>query len=221
MPRLKSKVLDGCVIVMSGLVPLGVDLMRSEIAQQIESFGGKIHKKVSRRVTHVVASSQKTLTQQWLTQSISKWKKEDESEYLVDINPADRRRAEYDESGTESDASFTSNTSRASQTSSKRGHKRRLEDAATDEDDSDEESTMAKKQRIANSRTTGLKTVKTPTAASESSLLTPGITGDENEEADQLTAQEESDHSFEEDLEAEMEAAFEQELADEAAAAVG
>ncbi|KAG4026580.1 hypothetical protein MFRU_039g00580 [Monilinia fructicola] len=312
MPRLKSKVLDGCVIVMSGLVPLGVDLMRSEIAQQIESFGGKIHKKVSRKVTHVVASSQKTrtqkvreaakyphikiVTQQWLTQSISKWKKEDESEYLVDINPADRRPsvemanlpspgddseessdytsddyedddsrgksqeseldgegvmpddleggispidglrnmdwggvddelAEFmgtdDESGTESDTSSISSTSRASRTSSKRGHKRRFEDAATDEDDSDEESTMAKKQRIANSRTTGLKTVKTPTTASESSLLTPGITGDENEEADQLTAQEESDHSFEEDLEAEMEAAFEQELADEAAAAAG
>ena len=55
--------------------------------------------RVSKRVTHVVASSQKTrtqkvreaakyphikiVTQQWLTQSMSKWKKEDESEYLV------------------------------------------------------------------------------------------------------------------------------------------
>ncbi|QSZ28655.1 hypothetical protein DSL72_003154 [Monilinia vaccinii-corymbosi] len=333
MPRLKSRVLDGCVIVMSGLVPLGVDVMRqvdtinetilqdellhiffgiSEIAQQIESFGGKIHKRVSKKVTHVVASSQKTrtqkvreaakyphikiVTQQWLTLSISKWKKEDESDYLVDINPADRRSsvevtnllspgddgeessdytsddyedddsrgksqesdldgegvmpddleggispidglrnmdwggvddelAEFmgtdDESGTESDTSFTSNNSRSSRTSSRRGHKRRLEDAPTDEDESDEESTMAKKQRIANSRTTGLKTVKTSNTASESSLLTPGVTGDENDEVDRLTTQEESDHSFEEDLEAEMEAAFEQELADEAASAAG
>ncbi|TGO39176.1 hypothetical protein BHYA_0059g00410 [Botrytis hyacinthi] len=305
MPRLKSQVLDGCVIVMSGLVPLGVDLMRSEIAQQIESFGGKIHKKVSKRVTHVVASSQKTrtqkvreaakyphikiVTQQWLTQSMSKWKKEDESEYLVEINPADRRQsgdltnvpspgedseessdytesedfedddtrseldgegvmpdeprgdispttdlnwssiddelAEFmgdDESGTESDTSFTSNNSnnsRTSRTSSRRGHKRRFDDA-TDEDESEEESTMAKKQRVANSRTTGLKTVKTPNSTTESSLLTPGVTGDENDEVNQVMA-EESDHSFEDDLEAEMQAAFDLELEEEAAAAAG
>ncbi|KAI9641318.1 CTD phosphatase Fcp1 [Ciborinia camelliae] len=342
MPRLKSQVLDGCVIVMSGLVPLGVDVMRqvdtsyefisrddllhiffrlwgvergrlrltrlrSEIAQQIESFGGKIHKRVSRRVTHVVASSQKTrtqkvreaakyshikiVTQQWLTQSMSKWKKDDESEYLVEINPADRRQsddsfipspasddseessdytesddyedddsgaqsqeseldgegvmpdelpgdispieglnwggiddelAEFmgdDESGSESDTSHTSNNSRTSRTSSRRGHKRRF-DEGTDEDDSEDESTLAKKQRVANSRTTSLKTVKTPTSASESSLLTPGVTGDENDDVDHGMAQE-SDHSFEEDLEAEMEAAFEQELADEAAAGAG
>ncbi|CAD6451303.1 0797f74f-4015-4c3d-bcc2-327d67837554 [Sclerotinia trifoliorum] len=302
MPRLKSRVLDGCIIVMSGLVPLGVDVMRSEIAQQIESFGGKIHKKISKRVTHVVASSQKTrtqkvreaakyphikiVTQQWLTQSMSKWKKEDESDYLVDISPADRRPsgdmtnvsspgndseessdytesddyddddmkseldgegvmpdeprgdisptkdlnwssiddelAEFmgdDESGTESDTSFTSNNSRASRTSSRRGQKRTFDDA-TDEDDSEEESTMAKKQRVANSRTTSLKTVKTPTSASESSLLTPGVTGDETDEVDQLSVQE-SDHSFEDDLEAEMQAAFDQQLEDEAAAAAG
>ncbi|ESZ94084.1 hypothetical protein SBOR_5504 [Sclerotinia borealis F-4128] len=325
MPRLKSQVLDGCVIVMSGLVPLGVDLMRqvdtiykfisqkkSEIAQQIEGFGGKIHKRVSKRVTHVVASSQRTrtqkvreaakyphikiVTQQWLTQSFSKWKKDDESEYLVEINPADRRKSgdlsndpppgddseessDYTESddyeddelrgqrqeseldgagvipddleagispierlreadwssmddeladflgddndsGTESDTSLTS---RASRTSSRRGHKRRLDDA-TDDDDSEEESTMVKKQRIANSRTTSLKSVKIPVGASESSLLTPGVTGDENDEIDQLAAQV-SDHSFEDELEAEMqaemEAALEQELADAAASGAG
>ncbi|EDN92118.1 hypothetical protein SS1G_07980 [Sclerotinia sclerotiorum 1980 UF-70] len=276
--------------------------LKSEIAQQIDSFGGKIHKKVSKRVTHVVASSQKTrtqkvreaakyphikiVTQQWLTQSMSKWKKEDESDYLVDISPADRRPsgdmtnvsspgddseessdytesddyddddmkseldgegvmpdeprgdisptkdlnwssiddelAEFmgdDESGTESDTSFTSNNSRTSRTSSRRGQKRTFDDA-TDEDDSEEESTMAKKQRVANSRTTSLKTVKTPTSASESSLLTPGVTGDETDEVDQLSTQE-SDHSFEDDLEAEMQAAFDQQFEDEAAAAAG
>lgn len=138
-----------------------------------------------------------------------------------DWGGADDELAEFmgtdDESGTESDASFTSNASRASRTSSRRGQKRRL-DEATDEDDSEEESTMSKKQRIANSRTTSLKTVKTPNSASESSLLTPGVTGDENDEVDQLIAQEESDHSFEEDFEAEIKAALEKEMAEEAAA---
>lgn len=127
-----------------------------------------------------------------------------------------------DESGTESDTSFTSNNSnnsRTSRTSSRRGHKRRFDDA-TDEDESEEESTMAKKQRVANSRTTSLKTVKTPNSTTESSLLTPGVTGDENDEVNQVMA-EESDHSFEDDLEAEMQAAFDQELEEEAAAAAG
>ncbi|KAA8566117.1 hypothetical protein EYC84_008720 [Monilinia fructicola] len=267
MPRLKSKVLDGCVIVMSGLVPLGVDLMRSEIAQQIESFGGKIHKKVSRKVTHVdINPADRRPSVEMANLPSPGDDSEESSDYTSDDYEDDDSRGKSQESELDgegvmpddleggispidglrnmdwggvwmmnwlnswaqmmnpvqkSDTSSISSTSRASRTSSKRGHKRRFEDAATDEDDSDEESTMAKKQRIANSRTTGLKTVKTPTTASESSLLTPGITGDENEEADQLTAQEESDHSFEEDLEAEMEAAFEQELADEAAAAAG
>ena len=138
----------------------------------------------------------------------------------VDWGGMDDELAEFmgddDESGTESDGSLTSNNSRGSRRSSSRGHKRRF-DEATDEDDSEEESTMVKKQRIANSRTTSLKTVKTPTSASESSLPTPGVTGDENDEVDQVAALE-SDHSFEEDLEAEMEAAFEQELADAGAA---
>lgn len=59
--------------------------------------------RVSKRVTHVVASSQKTrtqkvreaakfphikiVTQQWLIQSMSKWKRDDESEYLVSRTP--------------------------------------------------------------------------------------------------------------------------------------
>ncbi|KAM3072046.1 CTD phosphatase Fcp1 [Clarireedia jacksonii] len=304
MPRLKAKVLEGCVIVMSGLVPLGAELMRSEIAQQTESFGGKIRKKVSKRVTHVVASSARTrtqkvreaakfphikiVTQEWLLRSISKWKKEDEELYLVDVPASDRRPsgsntslqssmddsddsedytgsesneddeppssaqedgaddgvmpddiepghspiddlkgfdwngvddelAEFmgddDDSATDSDGSMTSNTTRGSRSSQRRGQKRSF-DEATDEDTSDEESALAKKQRMANSRTTGLKTVKTPTGASETSLPTPGVTGDENEDLTSAVMETESDHSLEEDLEAEMEAAFEREQAE-------
>lgn len=111
---------------MSGLVPLGIDVLRyinpaillpyqrpatcmshtyrekmirSEIALQAISFGANIQTKVSRKVTHVVASTSRTRTakvrqaakyphikivnQEWLLKSMSKWKMEDEEPYLV------------------------------------------------------------------------------------------------------------------------------------------
>lgn len=99
MSRLKARTLIGVVIVLSGLVPLGVDVMRSEIATQIMGFGGQVLPKVTRKVTHVVVSANRTRTQkvrqaakyphikivnqQWLMNSMSKWEKEDESPYLV------------------------------------------------------------------------------------------------------------------------------------------
>jgi RNA polymerase II subunit A-like phosphatase len=82
----------------------------------------------------------------------------------------------------------------------------------TDDDETDEESSLAKKQRLARVRTTGLKTVKTPNSAnSESSLPTPEITGEEElDDADQpQNAEDESD--VDDDLEAEMMAEFEKE----------
>jgi hypothetical protein len=118
--------------VLSGLVPLGADVMRylegsynndlrvifhwkydrlmeirmlkhmwnrSEIVQQILSFGAQVQTHISRKVTHLVVSASRTRTQkvrqaakyphiqivnqQWLMDSMSKWQKEDESQYLV------------------------------------------------------------------------------------------------------------------------------------------
>ncbi|KAL3426135.1 RNA polymerase ii ctd phosphatase [Phlyctema vagabunda] len=108
MPRLKAKTLAGATIVMSGLVPLGIDLLRSEIAMQAISFGANIQTKVSRKVTHVVASTSRTRTakvrqaakyphikivnQQWLLNSMSKWEREDEEPYLVQIHQEDRQK---------------------------------------------------------------------------------------------------------------------------------
>jgi RNA polymerase II subunit A C-terminal domain phosphatase len=99
MPRLKAKTLAGTVIVLSGLVPLGIDVMKSEIVQQAMSFGAQIQTKVTRKVTHVVVSANRTRTQkvrqaakyphikivnqQWLVNCMSKWEKEDETSYLV------------------------------------------------------------------------------------------------------------------------------------------
>ncbi|KAH7369758.1 FCP1-like phosphatase-like protein [Rhexocercosporidium sp. MPI-PUGE-AT-0058] len=108
MPRLKAKTLAGCTIVMSGLVPLQADIMRTEIGLQAASFGADIQSKVNRKVTHLVASTSRTRThkvrqaakypnikivnQLWLMNSMSKWQKEDETPYLVTIHEADRVR---------------------------------------------------------------------------------------------------------------------------------
>lgn len=139
----RKQTLEGCVIVMSGLVPLGVDLLRyfylhrhhltpfiqeqirkrkrrkrltslkrrSEIALQAESFGAKVEVKVSKKITHLVASTSRTRTtkvrqaarypnikivnQLWLVNSMSKWAKEDEANYLVIISPTQRSLYPY------------------------------------------------------------------------------------------------------------------------------
>jgi RNA polymerase II subunit A-like phosphatase len=126
-----------------------------------------------------------------------------------DWGSADSELAEFMGSDSEND-SDTSSVASSSSKHSKRGVKRNLEDV-TDDEDSDEGSTLLKKQKIANSRTTGLKTVKTPNSAeSESSLPTPGVTGDEDgDDAEDTTVNEGEGDEFrdlEDDLEAELEA---------------
>jgi len=112
-----------------------------------------------------------------------------------------------DDSDDDSDtSSVASGVSRKSEISG-RGTKRSRDD--TEDDDSDEGSSLVKKQRIAKERTTGLKTVKTPNSAgSESSLPTPGVTGDEyGDEGDETPADEVDEFgSLEDGLEAELEA---------------
>ncbi len=120
------------------------------------------------------------------------------------------------ESGAESVASDVSIRSRASNRVIPQ--KRKVGDT-TDDENSGDESTLAKKQRIANSRSTGLKTVKTPNSMqSESSLPTPGPTGDEDGEDDAVDQiptgdddDDDDDDPFGDDLEADLMAEFERE----------
>lgn len=100
----------------------------------------------------------------------------------------------------------------ASERSQPSGRGRKHPRDETDDDETDEESSLAKKQRLARVRTTGLKTVKTPNSAnSESSLPTPEITGEEELDRDETippNAEDDGDVD-EDDLEAEMMAEFE------------
>ncbi|KAM5341854.1 hypothetical protein ACJ41O_014885 [Fusarium nematophilum] len=108
LDELKSNVLSGLVIVLSGLVPLGVKVEESEIGMQAQSFGAQVLDTVSKRVTHlVVASSRprtkkvqqaakipsiKIVNQNWLTDCLSQWRRLDELPYYLEILDADRER---------------------------------------------------------------------------------------------------------------------------------
>ncbi|OTA65755.1 hypothetical protein K449DRAFT_326580 [Hypoxylon sp. EC38] len=103
---LKSQVLKDTRLVLSGLVPLDVDVRRTEIGMQAESFGAEIRTRVSRDITHLVINitrprtqkvrqaaripTIKIVNQNWLADSIAQWRKLDETPYLIQVHPADR-----------------------------------------------------------------------------------------------------------------------------------
>ncbi|CAI4211690.1 unnamed protein product [Parascedosporium putredinis] len=108
LDELKGNVLRGCVIVLSGLVPLGIDVLQSELGLQIMGFGADLDTQISRRVTHLVISTQrprteklrqaakipsiKIVNQYWLIDCLSQWKALDETPYLVSVHSSDRKR---------------------------------------------------------------------------------------------------------------------------------
>ncbi|KAK7943908.1 FCP1-like phosphatase [Apiospora aurea] len=103
---LKGQVLKNCTIVLTGIVPQGVDVMVSEIGLQIMSFGADLKRKPTSRTTHLVVSSArprtdkvrkaaripsiKIVNQDWLAACLAEWRRVDETPYLMDINPGDR-----------------------------------------------------------------------------------------------------------------------------------
>ncbi|KAI2634457.1 hypothetical protein GGS21DRAFT_539312 [Xylaria nigripes] len=103
---LKSQVLKGTRIVLSGLVPLGVDVRKSEIGIHAQDFGAEIRTRVGPDITHLVISSSRPRTQKvrqaarissikivnqnWLAESLAQWRKLDATPYLIDIHPSDR-----------------------------------------------------------------------------------------------------------------------------------
>lgn len=98
LDELKSNVLSGLVIVLSGLVPLGINVEESEIGMQAQSFGAQVLDTVSKRVTHLVVSTErprtkkvqqaakipsiKIVNQNWLLDCLSQWRRLDERPYM-------------------------------------------------------------------------------------------------------------------------------------------
>ncbi|KAL8735642.1 MAG: hypothetical protein Q9166_000811 [cf. Caloplaca sp. 2 TL-2023] len=101
MPSIKMNVLDGVIIVLSGVVPLGWDVQNSDLAMWAKSFGAKIEEEVTKRTTHLIAARNRTakvrqalrrgqgkvkiVGPQWLVDSLAQWTKLDETSYLLDI----------------------------------------------------------------------------------------------------------------------------------------
>jgi len=100
IPSIKARVLKEVVIVFSGVVPLGSEVQKSDIALWAKSFGAKVEEQLSsRRTTHLIAAKNRTakvrqavmrgkgkikiVNTKWLVDSISQWKKLDETPYLL------------------------------------------------------------------------------------------------------------------------------------------
>ena len=98
LDELKSTVLQGFKIVLSGVLPRGLDIYRSEIGLQIMSFGAVLRPKVTRDVTHLVINVAqpgrekllearrrpgiKIVSQEWLAACFSQWAAVDEKPFL-------------------------------------------------------------------------------------------------------------------------------------------
>ena len=111
MPTVKSKVLGNTSIVFSGMVPLGVDVMITDLAIQSTSFGARIEEDISKYTTHLVAARNRTqkvrnalrrrkgkikiVSPHWLYDSINSWTKKDETPFLLDVE--EPRNGTFDE----------------------------------------------------------------------------------------------------------------------------
>ena len=104
IPQIKRPVLDGVVVVFSGVLPLGTDTQNADISLWAKSFGAIIAQKITSKTTHLVAGRNRTAkvreatrypkikiaTTQWLLDSLTEWKHVDEEPYLLPVHPEDR-----------------------------------------------------------------------------------------------------------------------------------
>ncbi|KAF9874325.1 FCP1-like phosphatase [Colletotrichum karsti] len=160
LDTMKAATLAGTTIVLSGLVPLGVDVLQSEIGIQAMSFGAQIQTKVSKKVTHLVISTSrprtqkvrqaakistiKIVSQNWLSDCLSQWQHLDEAPYLVEVHPADRRQmalSETTDAETVSDVDGDDQSRPSLTIIDETGEQRVLEEDedASDEDDGDQD----------------------------------------------------------------------------------
>ena len=96
--NLKRKVLKGVDLVFSSIIPLDMKLFQSQIYQLANEFGANCHEYLNDNITHIVAAKKGTakveqgkkiskshiVWLEWLLDSISKWEKQDESNYYLD-----------------------------------------------------------------------------------------------------------------------------------------
>ncbi|TAQ85107.1 hypothetical protein B7494_g6572 [Chlorociboria aeruginascens] len=231
MPRLKAQVLADTIIVFSGLVAIGVEPEKSEIGVQALAFGASLlsqqiatpkDEELANATSSLQDSDESNDDTDDEEESFSNSQEEQDDEGVMPddvkggLSPIDDLKkfdwGEIDDElkefmGSEEDSDSDSGSDTSSRSSVRNTpQKRKHDELTTDNDDSDGESTLSKKQRIAGTRGTGLKTSKTPSASqSESSLPTPGVTGDENDDGEESTDPAPTTDDFDDDLEADLE----------------
>lgn len=109
MPQLKLRVLEGVVLVFSGVIPLHLDWQTNDITLWARNFGANVERDIGRRTTHVVAARNRTakvrqaarrgkgkikvVSPAWLMECIARWERVDESGYLLNIDEGDSASA--------------------------------------------------------------------------------------------------------------------------------
>lgn len=119
LPRLKQRCLEGVVILISGILPLGMNINNADIVIWCRQFGVKVVSEVYPEITHVVCRDPnssymkpgltfkarvakktipdvKIVNPDWLFACLSLWKKVDEEDYLIDVSKEDWYVSETD-----------------------------------------------------------------------------------------------------------------------------
>ncbi|KAJ5094065.1 hypothetical protein N7456_009926 [Penicillium angulare] len=127
MPKIKSRILGGIVVVFSGVLPLGTDTKNADISRWAMSFGITISSRINGRTTHLVAGRNRTakvreatrwpevkiVTTQWLLDSLVSWRYLDEEPYLLPVHPDDRGEPLSPKSRELADSSWLSSSDEA------------------------------------------------------------------------------------------------------------
>lgn len=98
LPQMKEKIFADCVLVFSGLLPLGVDLVSEAIVQWVRSFGARVEADVTMETTHIIAKNPytykarlgktvipgcKIVHPDWLFYCMSNWERADTGKFEV------------------------------------------------------------------------------------------------------------------------------------------
>ena len=139
LDEFKAKVLQGKKIVLSGVLPRGIDIYGSEIGLQIMSFGADLRPRVTKDITHLVVNTAqpgrekllearrrphvKIVSQEWLAACFTQWAAVDEAPYMFtarlieEDNTADHNKPVVsDEDDDEEDDKNLPNATTASKT---------------------------------------------------------------------------------------------------------
>ncbi|KAI8608137.1 hypothetical protein BC830DRAFT_35650 [Chytriomyces sp. MP71] len=97
LDSMRTSVLAGCVLVLSGIVPVGMDPERHEAVRLARMFGAQVARDVDEETTHVVAAKLGTdkvhravragdvavVSPEWLFHGVASWRRLPEQMYLL------------------------------------------------------------------------------------------------------------------------------------------